>query len=249
MSDAVQIFDMSEVIPRANLARNAKMINVYANHLDNTNVGRAVLTFRTTRTEGEPWNIDDLNYIQSLQGKYTLAFMPQKEYMYIQSGLLTRPGYTIPMNGFYTVPGQQNELGNQYQDAGQMELIKRVLELERENERLNNELIDALEDLKQFETLGGKFAFSLEQMFFSIAPKLGIKLDGLQTPGNQYKPQNTQPMNGLEWQQIDVSGDTEQHVENALIVLVEAFGPDFVLKFARTIQQDPNKVQTLKNFM
>jgi len=231
MSEAtIQIFDISDVVGRANLARNAKRINVYNGHLTGANNARNVLIFQTARNEGEPWNADDLNYIQTLRGRHTIVFMPQKEFMLGESNVNPRPGYTIPMQGIYSLNGPQNEQpGHEYNNAGQLELVNRILSLERENEKLKNELSEALEDLEQFETAGGKFAYSLEQVFFSIAPKLGINLGGL----NTQQPKQQQPMDGTnqDWKEIDCSGNTEQHVENALIVLVEAFGADFVLKF------------------
>lgn len=244
--DSIQIFDIKDVSERANLARNSKRINVYGGHL--TGSGRGVLLFSVQRGADGEWPTNEIDYLTKLRGKHTICFMPQREYMYVESGINIDPGqsYQIPyfygsaMNGADPVPGIE------HQNKNQLELIRTILDLERINADLKEQVEELSEELKQFETHSGKFAHSLENLFFQIAPKLGINLDNFSQP-------NTPPMQGNEqgqdWQKIDLSGNSEAHIENALIVLLEAFGAEFVLKFARTIQADPNKVNTLKSFL
>lgn len=241
--ESMQIFDIKDVAERANLAKNSKRINVYSGHL--TATGRGVLLFSIQRGADGEWPQNEIDYLTKLRGKNTVCFMPQREYMYVESGINIDPGQSYQIPYYYGAPGHSEPMpGAEYQNKSQLELIRTIIDLERKNEKLTEEVEELTEELKQFETHSGKFAHSLENLFFQIAPKLGINLSAFE------QPNNTEPMQGTQdWQKIDLSGNTEPHIENALIVLLEAFGAEFVLKFARTIQADPNKVNTLKSFL
>jgi hypothetical protein len=229
MNDAVQIFGLDEVQERAAMAApGVRMINIYQGHIKESG-GRNILTLSIKRDDTGNFPPAQLQYVQRLRGNFTAVLLPTKEYFYITS--------SAAMNG----GGQFNflpyELEPQAQDPGV--LLEKILQLQTENlelKALNKEL---QQDLAELETGADKFSFALEKLFYRIAPAFGI----MDNPTKKTNPMNGQPQN--EFQTIDLSGDDEQTIENALTVLLMSFGEDNILKFARRIQQNPNLVNTL----
>lgn len=234
MNDAgIQIFTVADLMSRIEANDNAKTLQIFAGHLDDGSKN-SVLYLQINRQPGENWPDKKLSEIRKLKGQYTAIFRPGNELMYINTEQQATP-FNFAMNGF-------DQMFSPHHNKELKQLIADVIRLEKENEQLRAALNEANEAVRHYEDAGNKFTDVLENIFWRVAPKFAPEL-------NQYKQQTPMQGNTQNWQQIDVSGNTNQHLENAMIVLVEAFGDENILKFARMIQRDPGKVQMLINFL
>ena len=174
------------------------------------------------------WPHDQMAYIQRLKGNFTVVLKPSNEFFYISSN--TGNAYNGLFNGGEPAATDQNIL----------DLVNRITALEAEKISLLHQVENLTQELKQFETASDKFTYALENLFFKIAPKLGLMpepvLNGTQT--------NTHNMEA--WQNIKIDHSSERGVEQALEVIYMAFGDEFLMKFAQRIQDQPQLVQQLK---
>lgn len=234
-----QIFTIDDLQDKARLNDRAKYISIFSDHLINSNA-RAVKVAQIRRQADGSWPQHEFDFLSKYKGNYTAQFEPGKELMFLtlegNNGRAAAPNYGM----FY--PGMQGTEGAQYFNQDTMALVERILELEKKVLSLQQENKDLKDGLQQFETGADRLAYAAglfaEKIIF---PRLGI----FDTPlTNQNNNSNMQGAN--EWQNLDVSGDTDGHIENALILITEAFGEDFVLKFARKVKANPGLVDQLK---
>lgn len=226
MIDTAQIFDLNEVNTRALLSPNVRSIHIYSGHIADNNK-KAVLTLFIKRDDAGAWPAEQLAYIQRLKGNFTVVLKPSNEFFYISSFNATEPNLFNTMQGYQ---GNENIL----------ELVNRITTLQAENSDLKNTIAELKEQLENFETGSDKFVYALEKLFYQVAPKLGLSSFN-----------NTQSMQGtnntaVDWQTVQLSNElNEQNIEAALYVIYAAFGDEFVLKFAKRIQREPNLVTQL----
>jgi hypothetical protein len=233
MSDAIQIFPLNEVSERANMAGDrAQFINIYNGHIKESGQ-RGVLTMTIRRNADGSWPDKQLQYVGKLRGNFTAVIMPTKEYFYISSTgghSMNGTGEINFFSPFDDAPGNHDL----------QQLVQQLIQVNQDNENLRRENESLRQDLAALESGADRFSYALEKLFFKIAPAIGIM------PANH----TTQPMNGQPGQapgiaEIDVSGNDERAVENAIAILLISFGEQNILKFARRIQQNPNLVNTL----
>lgn len=229
MIETAQIFDLSEVNTRALLSPNIRTIHIYSGHLQDNNK-KAVLALFIKRDDAGNWPHDQLAYVQKLKGNYTVVLKPSNEFFYISSFNNNEPHLFTPMQGIGT-------------NENIMELVNKITMLQSENLELKNTITELREELSNFETGSDKFVHALEKLFFTVAPKLGL----MDSP-------NIQPMQGTEnavnWQTVQLTNElNEKNVEAALYVIYAAFGDEFVLKFAKKIQNNPSLVNQLSTMI
>jgi hypothetical protein len=234
MSDHIQIFTTADLLQRIAANESAKNLSIYAGHLDETSKSNALYLY-ITRAPGEDWPDKKISEIRKLKGNYTALFKPGNELMYVSSEM-----QPMPFN--FSLNGMSDQIITPHHNKELKALIADVIRLEKECEDLRAKLKEATDAVRYYEDSGNKFTDVLENIFWRVAPKLAPEL-------KQYQQQ--QPIQGTmeDWQKIDVNGNSDLHLENAMIVLVEAFGDENILKFARMIQRDPGKVQMLINFL
>lgn len=232
MNDAVQIFSLSEVKERAELAgERAQFINIYNGHIKESGQ-RGVLTMTIRRNGDGSWPDKQLHYVSKLRGNFTAVIMPTKEYFYISSTSQAMNGEINFLSPF----------DDQHQNLDLQDIVKQLLQVNTENENLRRENAELKKELSALESGADKFSYALEKLFFKIAPAMGI------LP----KQNNFQPMQGTEQttgapsiHDLDLSGNDERAIENAIAVLLISFGEENILKFGRRIQHNPNLVNTL----
>lgn len=231
MNEAVQIFSLSEVKERAELAgERAQFINIYNGHIKESGQ-RGVLTMTIRRNGDGSWPDKQLHYVSKLRGNFTAVIMPTKEYFYISST-------SHAMNGEINF---LSPFEDHHQNLDLNEIVKQLLQVNTENENLRRENAELKKELLALESGADKFSYALEKLFFKIAPAMGI-----------LPKENNQPMQGTEQttgapgiHDLDLSGNDERAIENAIAVLLISFGEENILKFGRRIQQNPNLVNTL----
>ncbi len=228
---------MNEVAVRATMADTAKAINIYQGHIRESG-NRNVLTLVIRRGQDGNFPAAQLEYVSRLKGNFTAVLMPGREYFYISSSTGR--------------PNAQHEIFNwspfnddtPSQDLGV--LVQRIVDLEKENDALREENSELKDELSGLETGADKFSYALEQLFYKVAPKLGL---GDFTNNQKSNRSMNAPDEENDWRTFDVSGNTEEDVQRALGVLLFAFGEDYVLRFARKLQQNPSLVNTLKSMI
>ena len=239
MSDAgVQIFSLTDLLERLAANDNARTVQIYAGHY--TGQGQQITMLLLQRKEGEPWPAAKVKEINKLRGNFTAHFKPGNEFMYVTSDHAGNySNYQFPMNG--------DDFLTPYHGKDIQALVKDILRLERENIELQARVKELSGELSYYNDNRNKFVDALEMFAGRLVPKFAPELASFFGNGNSQPIQGTNNM--AQWQNIDVSGNQPQHVENALEVLLSAFGEDNLLKFARMIQRDPSKVQMLTNFL
>lgn len=229
MNDHAQIFALDEVAERAGLSPGVKGIHIYNGHINESTGGKSVLTMYIRRDPGGNWPADQMAYINKLRGNFTVVLKPSNEFFYITSY-------------------QDNTAPNLFNGAGVsneslLDLVNKITALEAEKALMSAKILELTEDLKNFETAGDKFSYALEQLFYKVAPKLGLMPE-----------LNEQPLNGIpqmeNWQKIQLGNEvSERNIESALEVIYTAFGEEFLLKFAHKIQGQPGLVNQLKSMI
>ncbi len=101
--------------------------------------------------------------------------------------------------------------------------VQRVLEIER----LKNKIAQLEEEREHQDEIGSKFGTAITILIEKLM-------------GGNSTPVNIEPvLNGSE---------NLNETENALAVIVAAFGEDWVVKFANKVQREPHIVPQIKNF-
>jgi hypothetical protein len=226
MYETQQIFDLNEVSVRANLSPGVKSIHIYNGHVNDQTKGRAALMLFIKRDPNGSWPAEQMAYINKLKGNFTVVLKPSNEFFYITSG---SNNDLFSMQG---VPGGNENI---------IELVNRITALEAEKVQLLLKITDLEDELKNFESASDKFSVALEKLFFSVAPKLGL------LPNQNNTVMNGTNTNEPNWQNTPVSNElTEENLNAALYVIYDAFGDDFIVKFAQKIQRETNLVNQLK---
>lgn len=228
---SMQIFPMAEILERAELASpGVKSFDVYQGHV--TSPGQhSVLVLKLLRNNGQ-FNPAQLAYTAKLRGNFTVVARPGNETFYISSDPLN-----FPMQGIEQ--GELFHLGGQYGTLSTNEYVNRLLELERENTALRQSNEALKKELEQFQDAGGKFSYALNNLLENfILPKFAG------TP-------QAQPIQGTmsNLKNIPIQGTHDEQLEGAVAVIIAAFGEDWVIKFAKKLQDDPQKVDLIKQYL
>jgi hypothetical protein len=173
-------------------------------------------------------------------GIYTAIFSPGGETMYLESTDHPQSNYLF---GFDYL-----QHGNNYKNFRAQQFIERILQLERENDSLKSEVEDLTEQLSQFSTLSGKFEHALINIFTNnVLPFFA----GQQQQQPMQGMVNNNNNNTMSWTErpIIVPGQEEQALDNALDVIIEAFGEQNIIKMAQRLQSQPHLVTTLTSML
>lgn len=241
MIDAAQIFSVDDLIERCDANDRARNLSIYAGHVDDNTKASMVMMY-IVREPGQSWPEKRLKQLQALRGNFTAVFRPGNEVMYCSADDAGKAyNFSYAMQG-----GLFGEEITPHHGKELKELLQMIVELEKRNAELEAKLKEASEELAYYSDGRNKFASALEDVFMRVVPRLLPETKAFFQTQN-----NSQTMQGTEqnWQNIDVNGNTEQHVENALAVMLTAFGEENILKFARMIQRDPGKVDMLIKFL
>jgi hypothetical protein len=103
-----------------------------------------------------------------------------------------------------------------------------------ENERLKQRLADLEAEQEETSVWGQRMGAAMEMLVGNL---LGL-------PKNN--PVQETALNGTDTEDYDTTNMTE--TEKALVVLVQNFGEEWIKKFAKKIQNEPNIVPQIKNF-
>jgi hypothetical protein len=238
MSDAVQIFSVADVLERIDANEQARSLHVYAGHVDEATKNALVVLY-LVRQPGEAWPAKKLQQFKKLRGHHTALFKPGNEVMYFSSEGAGANQYQYPnINGGVDFNAITPHHGKELR-----ELIQEVLRLEKLNIELQAQVSELTDELKYYQDGRAKFSGAMEDVFMKIVPRL--------FPETKAFFSNEQPIQGTmnEWQKIDLRGNDEQTLENALAVLLAAFGDEKIISFARQLQADPAKVDMLSKFI
>jgi hypothetical protein len=237
--EQIQFFPLPELRNRARtIGDNVKSIKIYSG--DRGRKGPLVYEIR----RGGDGEFPDaaFDYFEGrYNGIYTAIFSPGGETMYLESTQQPTGNYVFNYDYLQGTPTQQ------FKGFRPEQFIERILQLERENAELKNEIEDLSEELKQFETLSGKFQHAIVNVFTNnILPLFSGEAQPMQGTPN-YNQQQLHTNNNMNWQThpIVVPGQEDQTLDNALDVLIAAFGENNIVRIAQKIQQQPQLVNTL----
>lgn len=242
MSSAIQVFPLADLKERLENSPHVNVCVVYNGHLSEATREAMTVCYLKRDKESGTFPATQFRNLNKLRGEFTAVLKPSNEMIFLSSeenNPMNGMGFPnfMPFEAYPAHPIRNKQLN---------EVINRVIELERENEALKKELAEAREDLKQFESNGDKLAYVGIKMIEEFLPRLVPQTkEFFQTNKNNNVMQGTQK----NLYTYDVSGTSDQHVENALELLLDAFGDENILKFARKVQQDPNLVNTLIKFI
>lgn len=243
INSTYQIWPITEVRSRAQTAgESVTSIKVFSGHVfPGAKTGVVIADIRKV---GDKWPDAQFTFLEKHNGSYTAVLFPTKETMYLDSSTNTDNrfpfSYDFPMNGYgSTAPAQ----GSQYQSMEAMQLINKILELEKRVFQLSEDKKRLAEELREFNTSSGKFQHALMGVLDQwVLPKLGFN--------NELNfNQNTMPIQGQEQQDFNWQGHPVADLESGLMVLVAAFGDDMIIRFAKRIQQNPSLINTLSSMM
>jgi len=107
------------------------------------------------------------------------------------------------------------------------EAANKIVELRIENEKLKFEVMQLREQLEEFQDHGSKFGYALGKAAEFLFPQL----------------RNEMPMQGTP-----NTNNTMEDLENALGILLDKFGDEWLIKFANHCQNNPNVVDQVKTY-
>lgn len=237
----VQYFPLTELRNRANMANeNIKAIKIY----NGDNGKKGGLAFEVRRTTSGEWPDAQFDYFESrMNGLFTAILWPGNETIYLESATNSGKSYGIEYD--YSTPGHVQRFSGFKAD----QFIQRILELERENDKLKEDVKDLEGDLEQFSTASGKLEHTFVNIFTNhLLPFFnGNNTVNVPMQGTQQQQQQQPTQHNMNWQQkqIIVQGDDDETLNNAIDVLVEAFGEANIVRIAQKLQQQPSLVNTL----
>lgn len=238
---AFQIWPITELRSRCKGAGDSvRSVKIFQGHLyPGTN--KSVLILDIRRDSNNQWPDHSFDYIERHDGEYTAVFQPTKEIMFLQSPEMNGGIFRnqFPYNTDFISP-QKNDAGNN------QHLMNRIVQLERENEKLKIENGYLKEDLKQFDTFSGKLEYSVIGILENyVFPKFA----------NGVNNRNERPMQGthtdtMEWTKIHINpSNKDESLKASFEVLLDAFGEDKIIAMAQKLQAQPHLVQTLSSFL
>jgi hypothetical protein len=172
------------------------------------------------------------------KGDFTARFLPSGEFCYFSTEDTALGG--MPFNAqrkAYAQPGvDMPEMSEILAKA--IEREKRITELEAQVQALE-------EELAQFETHGGKFSYALEAMLERVFPRLmAPAAPGAEPLNGLFNQHNSQP----KYNSHKMPEEQLTELENALAILVDNFGEEWLIRFADVIAKEPHQVQKIKTF-
>jgi len=233
---STQIFPLNEIAERAKLvSERVKTMDVFSGHITRPDQ-KGMLQFKIVRDKSGQFNPLQLQHaITNMRGDFTVICRPTNETFHVSSKDLSA---LTPMNGFYGSMFDQSAGGGMQMPGDVNELVNRLINAEALVRQLSDENEKLRDELEQFETNSGRLTHSLNNLLEQfIFPKFGVSAPAA-------------PMNGTQQQQQNMAAQerTEQEISEALHTIIEAFGVDWVCRFAATIKGDAGKVQQIKTF-
>lgn len=239
----IQFFPLTELRNRAAMVgENIKGIKIYNGE---GTKGALILDIRRTADGTFPDSAFDF-FESKYNGIYTAVFSPGKETIFLESSGSDN-NYRLPFQFDNPMNGANAQMGK-YQQFDAMQLINRILELEKENTELKRDIEELDEEVKKVDTIRGMVEPSLVNIFTQyVVPFFAPKT----APLNSTQPNSNTQQNMSDWRtkHIVVVGDEDETTNNALTVIYEAFGAQDVVRIAQKLQAQPQLINALRGML
>jgi len=222
------VYTLDQVEQAVKLQPGTTSVHIFTGFVDPDS--NAKVTKVTTWKPGEHLEAQTGFFRSSTFGNFTAVLKPGNEVLYFSNQGADESGQ--PIQG---VQMPQEITGINIQD-----LINRAIEREQMIAELEAELATARETIQELESTERKFENALMKLASAFVKwPDGAKGGPLQGTRNkvQTAPKNT-----------DVMAEELTDLENALAVLVNAFGEDWLINFAAKCQASPEIVPQIKSY-
>lgn len=239
-NSTLQTWPITELRARATSASDAvKSIKVYSGIGYQGAKGALVLDIR--RNESGRFPESNFDYLERHDGEYTAIFQPTKEVMFLEAAPI-KNAYRMPFEFSMNGPAQAEPM-NAYKNYNPQQLINKILELERKLVEIEEDRNELLAELEEVNTVTGK----LQHVANGVFERYIFPMFSEQKTTQQ--PLNYGNMAGEDWTKFPISNNPDQAIQDALEVLLSAFGNDALIRIAKKLQQNPNLVNTLTNML
>lgn len=221
-----QIHTLDYVIQRAAQAPRLTSVVIYQGFIDEVKTTRPKLQVLTPSklTDGNQFGAQWDFFRANSFGNFSAVFNPNRELIYFEN---RRAGEAPEL----VVNGNTGTL-----DLAQ--LIDRLTERELSILNLQQQVSELQAELDEEKSMQGKFAFGLEKVLTHFFPQVSA-VTTVQAP-----LQGTGAQPNTHWTNVTI-----QEAEDALFVIVEAMGTDWLTKFAKKLQAQPELVNTIKSYL
>lgn len=255
MTAGMQIWPLTAVRERVLGNPSVTSVKIHPGHvLDNK--GFVISNIQKPK-EGQ-WPLEQFDWFEKHNGTYTVILMPTKEIMWVDSKADDPDTFqfrqSLPLNGILLQPEQVK--ANQYANMEMMTLVNRLLEAEKKVIELTEANKNIKEELKEYQDNRNRFNMATGDFFDGVlVPRFMEMFGGNKSQSNtQQRNLKQRPMGGqteevednlenIDWQNMPVDS-----MENALTILVAAFGVDTIMKLAAKLQTNPNMIGMVKGF-
>lgn len=236
-----QLWPLTEVRERATSDDLIKTIKIAYDHVAKPT---GYIVAEIVRNPDGTWPEAQFRNFEKNRGRFTAFLLPKKEMLFLDSRVdddnnQYRLDIDNPLNGAARM--------QQYANKDLMELVNKLLESEKkvaileEQVKMLEEALDEFSDnKKKFVSATGDIInqFILPGIMSWFQPQQQLKQQPMQ--GQQQVENDLQ---NIDWKNIQV-----QSMEDALTVLVAAFGVDTITKLAVKLQQQPHMVNMVQGF-
>lgn len=227
------IYTIEQIIEAAAVAPACSSVHIYQNFVEPDQAKAVkVATWKAYDDQaGRNFGAGPDVFKKSTFGNFTALFKPGGEFLYFTNA---RPGNDQPeilnaMPSGYTVTGiDVNELLSRA-----VEREKKIAELEAEIEELKQELEEQKDNENKFQ-----------RAVFNTLDYFNRRANAIAPPAPNPKPYKPAPMQGPP----NANMPTDQELENAIAVIIDAFGDDWIIRFAGHIASKPETVNQIKSF-
>jgi CII-binding regulator of phage lambda lysogenization HflD len=237
-----QLWPLSEVRERATSDDAIKSIKIAYDHVPKPT---GYIVAEIVRNPDGSWNEAQFRNFEKNRGRFTAFFLPKKEVIFLDSRSdddhnQFKLDLSDPMNGL-------EQARRSYANKDVMQLVDKLLESEKKVAVLEEQVKMLEEALDEYSDNKKRFVSASGDIINQII------LPGIMSwfqPQQQFKPQQSMQgqqvendLHDIDWKNIPV-----QSMEDALTVLVAAFGVDTITKLAKKLQQQPHMVNMVQGF-
>lgn len=234
-----QLWPLTEVRERATSDDLIKTIKIAYDHVAKPT---GYIVAEIVRNPDGTWYEAQFRNFEKNRGRFTAFLLPKKEMLFLDSRVdednnQYRMDIDNPLNGDTRM--------QQYANKDLMELVNQLLESEKQVAILKERVQSLQEELDEYSDNKKKFVAASGDIINQFI------LPGIMS---WFQPQlRQQPMQGQQQvdndlQNIDWKNMQVQSMEDALTVLVAAFGVDTITKLAIKLQQQPHMVSMVQGF-
>jgi cell division protein FtsL len=237
----MQIFPITEV-PQRLAVCDSKVNKVcfYVGHVTDNKPGKLVLSYTLRKNNLGIWPPEQLEYLATLRGDFTVQLMPTKEVFYVSAGK------NNPLQGnLFSIYGEDNN--NHLLNEDVLTLVQKITILERQNDTLQKEVENLQEQVQYFESAGNKFSYSMEQLIGRMFPQIQTFMSTNQAPTRQRAAAPMQGGETFDWQTY--KSDQELELKDAFLILAAALSEEKIIEIAEKLQDNPALVQQIKTFL